>query len=64
MAGTQETGNGKKVVVIGGGVAGSLAAKSLQFVSQLTLIDPYVSFLFNLFIFGVLGFIILSLTFQ
>ncbi|KAK2969125.1 hypothetical protein RJ640_017240 [Escallonia rubra] len=31
---------GKKVVVIGGGVAGSLIAKSLQFNSDLTLIDP------------------------
>lgn len=33
-------GGGKKVVVIGGGVAGSLIAKSLQFSSDLTLIDP------------------------
>lgn len=40
MAGKQEAGVGKKVVVIGGGVAGSLAAKSLQFISDLTLIDP------------------------
>lgn len=35
-------GNGtKNVVVIGGGVAGSLLAKSLQFDSNLVLIDPY-----------------------
>ncbi|KAG9149106.1 hypothetical protein Leryth_010699 [Lithospermum erythrorhizon] len=33
-------GRGKKVVVIGGGVAGSLIAKSLQFHSDVTLIDP------------------------
>jgi NADH dehydrogenase FAD-containing subunit len=33
-------GGGKKVVVIGGGVAGALIAKSLQFVADLTLIDP------------------------
>ncbi|KAF7805747.1 apoptosis-inducing factor-like protein A-like [Senna tora] len=31
---------GNKVVVIGGGVAGSLLAKSLQFHSHVTLIDP------------------------
>uniref|UniRef100_A0A175YMJ9 FAD/NAD(P)-binding domain-containing protein n=1 Tax=Daucus carota subsp. sativus TaxID=79200 RepID=A0A175YMJ9_DAUCS len=40
MAGKQESGAGKRVVVIGGGVAGSLLAKSLQFISDLTLIDP------------------------
>lgn len=33
-------GGGKKVVVIGGGVAGAFLAKSLQFVGDLTLIDP------------------------
>ncbi|XP_009602063.1 uncharacterized protein [Nicotiana tomentosiformis] len=33
-------GRGKRVVVIGGGVAGSLIAKSLQFDADLTLIDP------------------------
>lgn len=38
MEGKQE--GGKKVVVIGGGVAGSLVSKSLQFDSDLTLIDP------------------------
>jgi apoptosis-inducing factor 2 len=37
-----EAGNGtKNVVVIGGGVGGSLLAKSLQFDSNLVLIDPY-----------------------
>lgn len=30
----------KRVVVIGGGVAGSLIAKSLQFHADVTLIDP------------------------
>lgn len=34
----------KRVVVIGGGVAGSLLAKSLQFNSDFTLIDQYASF--------------------
>nr|AAU90294.2 Pyridine nucleotide-disulphide oxidoreductase, putative [Solanum demissum] len=33
-------GRGRRVVVIGGGVAGSLIAKSLQFDADLTLIDP------------------------
>lgn len=33
----------KKVVVIGGGVAGSLLAKSLQFLADFTLIDEYAS---------------------
>ncbi|KAK4369606.1 hypothetical protein RND71_013398 [Anisodus tanguticus] len=33
-------GRGRRVVVIGGGVAGSLVAKSLQFDADLTLIDP------------------------
>lgn len=36
---------GRKLVVIGGGIAGSYIAKSLQFHSNLTLIDPYVCFL-------------------
>uniref|UniRef100_A0A1J3EB76 Apoptosis-inducing factor-like protein A n=1 Tax=Noccaea caerulescens TaxID=107243 RepID=A0A1J3EB76_NOCCA len=31
---------GRRVVVIGGGIAGSLAAKSLQFDADVTLIDP------------------------
>jgi NADH dehydrogenase FAD-containing subunit len=31
---------GKRVVVIGGGIAGSLAAKLLQFDAEVTLIDP------------------------
>lgn len=35
-----ESGKGRRVVVIGGGVAGSLASKFLQFDSDLTLIDP------------------------
>lgn len=35
-----ESGNGRRVVVIGGGIAGSLASKSLQFDSDVTLIDP------------------------
>jgi len=30
----------KRVVIIGGGVAGSLVAKSLQFTAHVTLIDP------------------------
>lgn len=33
-------GGGRKVVVIGGGVAGSFIAKSLQFIGDVTLIDP------------------------
>ncbi|KAK2640818.1 hypothetical protein Ddye_022581 [Dipteronia dyeriana] len=33
-------GNTRRVVVIGGGVAGSLVAKSLQFTAHVTLIDP------------------------
>ncbi|CAM8958681.1 unnamed protein product [Rhodiola kirilowii] len=32
--------NGKSVVIIGGGVAGSLLASSLQFSADVTLIDP------------------------
>ncbi|KAL8147428.1 uncharacterized protein LOC141707858 [Apium graveolens] len=39
MAAEEETKVGKRVVVIGGGVAGSVVAKSLQFISDLTLID-------------------------
>nr|XP_043631109.1 ferroptosis suppressor protein 1-like [Erigeron canadensis] len=35
-----QDGRGKRVVVIGGGIAGSLIAKTLQFHSNLTLIDP------------------------
>ncbi|KAJ0965621.1 hypothetical protein J5N97_026759 [Dioscorea zingiberensis] len=31
---------GKKVVVVGGGVAGAFLAKSMQFVADVTLIDP------------------------
>lgn len=30
----------KRVVVVGGGVAGSLISKSLQFHADVTLIDP------------------------
>lgn len=37
-------GERKRVVVIGGGVAGSLLAKSLQFNADFTLIDQYASF--------------------
>lgn len=33
-------GSKKRVVVIGGGVAGSLIAKTLQFGADVTLIDP------------------------
>jgi NADH dehydrogenase FAD-containing subunit len=33
----------KKVVVVGGGVGGSLVAKSLEQQADVTLIDPYVS---------------------
>ncbi|KAK7404867.1 hypothetical protein VNO78_05888 [Psophocarpus tetragonolobus] len=36
----EEQAGKKKVVVLGGGVAGSLVAKSLQFHAQVTLIDP------------------------
>ncbi|OIW08467.1 hypothetical protein TanjilG_03143 [Lupinus angustifolius] len=36
----EKGGNGNRVVVVGGGVAGSLVAKSLQFVAHVTLIDP------------------------
>ena len=36
------SGERRRVVVIGGGVAGSLIAKSLQFHSDLTLVDQYV----------------------
>lgn len=32
--------DGERVVILGGGVAGSLAAKSLQFHAHVTLIDP------------------------
>jgi glycine/D-amino acid oxidase-like deaminating enzyme len=32
----------KKVVVVGGGVAGSKVAKDLEGIVDLTLIDPYV----------------------
>lgn len=39
-------GGGRKVVIIGGGIAGSYIAKSLQFIGSMTLIHPYVSFLF------------------
>ncbi|CAN8255120.1 unnamed protein product, partial [Cochlearia groenlandica] len=35
-----KSGNGRRVIVIGGGIAGSLASKSLQFDSDVTLIDP------------------------
>lgn len=41
----------KNVVVIGGGVGGSLLAKSLQFDSNLVLIDPYDSLEFKLYFF-------------
>ena len=37
----------RRVVVIGGGVAGSLLAKSLQFHADVTLLDPWVSFSFS-----------------
>ncbi|KAK1397370.1 apoptosis-inducing factor-like [Heracleum sosnowskyi] len=40
MAANQDSVLAKRVVVIGGGVAGSVIAKSLQFTSHLTLIDP------------------------
>ncbi|KAI3795873.1 hypothetical protein L1987_38533 [Smallanthus sonchifolius] len=36
----QVAGGGQKLVVIGGGIAGSYIAKTLQFHSNLTLIDP------------------------
>ncbi|XP_018444946.1 uncharacterized protein LOC108816881 isoform X2 [Raphanus sativus] len=41
MAGIEsESKQGRRVVVIGGGIAGSLAAKLLQFDADVTLIDP------------------------
>ena len=33
----------KRVVILGGGIAGSLLAKSLQFRADIFLVDPYVS---------------------
>lgn len=45
----EATNKTKNVVVIGGGVAGSLLAKSLQFDSNLVLIDPYDSSKLTLF---------------
>ena len=33
-------GGGRKVVIIGGGIAGSYIAKSLQFIFSMTLIHP------------------------
>ncbi|VVB16867.1 unnamed protein product [Arabis nemorensis] len=33
---------GRRVVVIGGGIAGSLAVKMLQFDADVTLIDPLI----------------------
>jgi len=32
--------DGKRVVILGGGVAGSVVAKSLQFHAHVTLVDP------------------------
>lgn len=36
----------KRVVVVGGGVAGSLVTKLLQETTDVTLIDPYIQCLF------------------
>ncbi|QCD87997.1 apoptosis-inducing factor homolog A-like [Vigna unguiculata] len=36
----ENPGGKKRVVVVGGGIAGSLVAKSLQFTAHVTLIDP------------------------
>lgn len=36
----EEKGKGRRVVVIGGGIAGSLIAKNLQFDADVTLVDP------------------------
>ena len=45
MEGGGETAGAKhKVVVVGGGVAGSLLAKSIQNYADVTLIDPCDSF--------------------
>lgn len=40
MGGSEGVGERKKVVVVGGGVGGSLIAKSLQFTADVVLIDP------------------------
>lgn len=37
------TGREDEVVVLGGGIAGSLLAKTLQDDTDVTLIDPYVT---------------------
>lgn len=44
-------GAANKIVVIGGGVAGSYIAKSLQFHGNVTLIDPYGFLFFSLILF-------------
>ena len=44
----EEMGSEKRrLVVIGGGIAGSLLAKSLQFHADVTFIDPYVLYSFS-----------------
>ncbi|XP_050279711.1 uncharacterized protein LOC126720903 [Quercus robur] len=40
MEGQELEGQKSKLVIIGGGVAGSLLAKTLQFLAEVTLIDP------------------------
>lgn len=40
MEGQELEGQKSKLVIIGGGVAGSLLAKTLQFLADVTLIDP------------------------
>ena len=39
----------RRLVVIGGGIAGSMLAKSLQFHADVTFIDPYVLYSFSFY---------------
>ena len=44
-------GKKSKVVVVGGGIAGSLLAKTMQYDADVILIDPYVPSLFYIYIY-------------
>lgn len=44
MEGAGEASAKDRLVVVGGGIAGSLLAKSMQSVADVVLIDSYVSF--------------------